>query len=219
MMAGKETLMPEPHTLALFSGASLALLVIPGPAVLYIVARSVHQGRSAGLVSTLGVETGNLVHVAAATLGVSALLASSALAFSIVKYAGAAYLIVLGARILFGDEPATGPAALPNHRLFRQGVVVAVLNPKTALFFVAFLPQFVDSARGSVPLQIGVLGALFLVLAVISDSVYAVVAGTLGQRLRRVSRSNGTFKRFSGGVYIALGVAAAISGGHDSNAS
>lgn len=211
--------MPEPYTLALFSGASLALLLIPGPAVLYIVARSVHQGRSAGLVSTLGVETGNLVHVAAATLGVSALLASSALAFSIVKYAGAAYLIFLGARTLFGDEPATGPAALPNRRLFRQGVVVAVLNPKTALFFVAFLPQFVDSARGSVPLQIGVLGALFLVLAVISDGVYAVVAGTVGQRLRRVSRSNGRFKRFSGGVYIALGVAAAISGGHDSNAS
>ncbi|HSD83688.1 MAG TPA: LysE family translocator, partial [Anaerolineae bacterium] len=142
--------------LPVFLLAALILLLTPGPAVLYIVARSLDQGRLAGLVSVLSIEVGNSVHVLAAALGLSALLLSSALAFSVVKYLGAAYLIYLGLRRLLSRDAAQPTATLQRQslrRIFRQGVVVAVLNPKTALFFLAFLPQFVDPARGSAAAQ------------------------------------------------------------------
>src|SRR5437899_7283618 len=143
-----EIVIPSASNVGLFIGAALVLLLIPGPAVLYVVARSVAQGRMAGFISDLGIHTATLVHVLAAALGLSALLASSALAFSIVKYAGAAYLIWLGLKKIFGrvDEPQAD-GALPRHsyaRLFRDGFIVNLLNPKTALVFFAFLPQFVD---------------------------------------------------------------------------
>jgi len=144
-------MMPEPSTLAVFVLAAVALLVTPGPAVLYIVARSVEQGRWAGLVSALGVHVGTLVHVAAAALGLSALLVSSALAFDIVKYLGALYLMYLGIRrLLTSDAAAAASAAAPRslRRLFAQGIVVNILNPKTALFFLAFLPQFTTRGAG-----------------------------------------------------------------------
>jgi len=146
--------LPDPGTLALFAGAAVALLVIPGPAVLYIVAQSIEHGRGAGLVSMLGVQFGGLVHVTAAALGLSALLVSSAVAFNVVKYAGAAYLIFLGLRKLLRRERFETTGERPPRRLdrlFAQGIVVNVLNPKTALFFFAFLPQFVDVSAGSVP--------------------------------------------------------------------
>src|SRR5262245_60890147 len=165
-------ILPEASLLGLFVAAAIMLLVTPGPAVLYIVARSVEQGRWAGLVSALGVHVGTLVHVAAAALGVSALLASSALAFDLVTYLGAIYLVYLGIRKLLGrDQRANGEASAPRslRRLFAQGVVVNVLNPKTALFFLAFLPQFVDASKGAVGGQILVLGLIFVALGVISD--------------------------------------------------
>lgn len=207
--------MPSLPTLALFSLAALALLAVPGPAVLYIVSQSVARGRRAGLVSMLGIETGGLFHVAAAAIGLSALLASSAHAFTVVKYAGAAYLIALGLFRLFRHSEKENPVADPSaglRPLFLQGVVVNVLNPKTALFFLAFLPQFVRSGHGPAALQIIVLGLLFLALAVLSDGAYALLAGSAGARLRRSRKTQALSRYASGGVLVGLGVAAALAG-------
>jgi threonine/homoserine/homoserine lactone efflux protein len=200
--------------LPVFLLAALALLLTPGPAVLYIVARSVDQGRLAGLVSVLSIEVGNFVHVLAATLGLSVILVSSALAFSIVKYLGAAYLIYLGVRRLLTREPAHQPTTFQRQSLpsiFRQGVLVAILNPKTALFFFAFLPQFVDSSKGPVSLQLLTLGCLFVLMAIVTDGLYALLAGSIGQWIKGTR----TFLRFEryvvGAVYIGLGLTAALA--------
>lgn len=206
--------MIEPSTLGAFLIAGFLLLIMPGPAVMYIVARGIHQGRAAALVSALGVHVGTLVHVAAATVGLSALLASSAVAFSVVKYAGAAYLIVLGVRTLLQrgtvhHTTVLAPAGL--RRVFGQGVLVNVLNPKTALFFLAFLPQFVDPARGSVAGQTIVLGGLFMVMGICSDGAYALLSGACGGWLRRRGRLV-TGQRFvAGGIYLGLGLATAVA--------
>ncbi len=202
-------------TLLLFSLAAGALIVMPGPAVLYIVARSVHQGRRAGLVSAMGVGAGGLVHVAGAVLGFSALLASSSLAFSAVRWLGAAYLVLLGIRTLLAGQDAAAavaPEPAPPRRLFAQGFVVNLLNPKTALFFLAFLPQFVDPARGRVPLQMLLLGMLFIGMAIVSDSSYALLAGTLGNRLGRTATSRRRARLLTGSVYVALGVGTVLAG-------
>jgi threonine/homoserine/homoserine lactone efflux protein len=208
-----------PERLALFAVAALALLVVPGPAVLYVVTRSIHQGKRAGLVSVLGIHLGTLVHITAATAGLSALLVSSATAFTVVKLAGAAYLIVLGlwtllSRSAAGDVLLGGERRL--RRVFAQGVVVNVLNPKTALFFLAFLPQFVDPHRGHATLQIALLGSTFAALGLVTDSVWAVGAGAAGDVLRR-SRHFARVQRYvSGSVFVGLGVVAALAGnGHE----
>ena len=207
--------LPDPGTLALFAGAAVLLLVIPGPAVLYIVAQSIEHGRSAGLVSMLGVQAGALVHVAAAALGLSALLVQSSVAFDVVKYAGAAYLIFLGLRKLLARERFETTGERPPRRLdrlFAQGVLVNVMNPKTALFFFAFLPQFVDVSAGSVGLQIALLGVVFILIAIVSDGLYALAAGTASDWLRG-SRTFVRAERWvSGTVLVALGVTAAFSG-------
>lgn len=218
---GTVGIVPSLSALGLFMLAALALLVIPGPSVLYIVTRSVEHGRKAGLVSVLGIHTGSMVHVAAAAAGVSALLVASAAAFTTVKLAGAAYLILIGGlRLLrrraptvdLADDPAEPPPGASLRRVYVQGVVVNVLNPKTALFFLAFLPQFMDPYRGSVAVQALVLGCVFIALGICSDSTYALVAGSLGERLR----NNRHFVRFrdrlSGGVFVLLGVGAALAG-------
>jgi len=211
--------MLQGSTLAVFVVAALALLLVPGPAVLYIVTRSIDQGRMAGLVSSWGVGVGTLVHVAAAALGVSALLMSSALAFNAVKYLGAAYLVYLGVRKLLVREELR-PDEAQEHtglaRIFYQGVLVNVLNPKTALFFFAFLPQFVDASSGSVDTQILLLGCIFALLGICSDGMYALLAGTLGRWLKGNRRFIRTQRYFAGSVYIALGVTAALSGSHRS---
>jgi threonine/homoserine/homoserine lactone efflux protein len=199
----------DPSTLALFMLAALVLAVVPGPAVLYIVAQSVDQGRFAGLVSALGIAVGGLVHVIAATIGLSSLLASSATAFTIVKYAGAAYLILLGIRRLLTrerveDEIARLPRA--RRRIFVDGVVVNVLNPKTALFFLAFLPQFVDPDQGAASLQILALGLIFVAIALCSDSSWALAAGTLGSWLRRSRWYLGVKRWVTGTVFVGLGL-------------
>jgi threonine/homoserine/homoserine lactone efflux protein len=210
--------MPDPSTLALFTVAALTLLVIPGPSVLYIVTRSVDQGRAAGLASVGGVHVGTLVHVAAAALGLSALLVSSATAYNTVRLLGAAYLIWLGSqRLRSSHEPsrsATGPHA-PRRGLrgaFAQGVVVNVLNPKTALFFLAFLPQFVDPSRGSVPFQVVVFGVAFVLLGLVSDGAYALLASTGAGWLRRRRGAARASRLVSGGVLISLGVTTALAG-------
>src|SRR5947209_5227818 len=168
--------MPDSQTIWLFALAATALIVIPGPAVLYIVAQSVGQGRKAGLISASGVASGGLVHVGGAALGLSGLLLSSATLFSAVKFAGAAYLIWLGTRRLMGRDASAlaAPTEMRSRRrLYRDGAVVNILNPKTALFFYAFLPQFLDPGRGSVALQALVLGGLFVAIALVSDSTWA----------------------------------------------
>jgi threonine/homoserine/homoserine lactone efflux protein len=206
--------------LPFFVAAALSLLLLPGPAVLYIVTRSIHQGRRAGIVSVLGIQLGTLFHVAAAALGLSAILMSSALAFSIVKYLGAAYLIFLGIRTLMtrpetAENPQVEAASLK--RVFSQGVIVNVLNPKTALFFVAFLPQFADPARGSLALQLLLLGAIFVGLGMLTDGSYALLAGSFGQWLKR-SRTFARMQRYvAGTVYIGLGVTTALAGSSNQN--
>ncbi len=174
-------------SLLLFVTGAAVLLVIPGPAVTYVVSRSIGHGRTAGLVSVLGIVAGTLCHVLAATLGLSALLVSSARAFEFVKYLGAAYLVYLGARTLLRNETEWLTGADGERRLVRifgQGMIVNFLNPKTALFFLAFLPQFVDPARGRATMQIFQLGVLFVLMSWFSDSVYALVAGTVAERIR-----------------------------------
>jgi len=208
--------MPDPSTLALFSVAALALIVVPGPAVLYIVAQGIDRGRVAGVVSALGISAGGLVHVLAAAVGLSALIVSSATAFTVVKYAGAAYLIVLGVRrLLHRDED--GDVTEPRRerslrRTFWQGALVNVLNPKTALFFLAFLPQFVDVGQGHVAIQVAVLGLLFVTLALISDSVWGLAAGSAAGWLRARPGVLCAQRWTSGGVMVGLGVAAALTG-------
>ncbi|HYD08990.1 MAG TPA: LysE family translocator [Acidimicrobiales bacterium] len=202
--------MPDAHAIALFSLAALALLVIPGPSVLYIVTRSVEQGRTAGFVSVLGVHTGTVVHVFAAAVGLSAILVRSATAYTAVKWAGAGYLIFLGVKRL--ATRAISPADVhveprPLRKLFLDGVVVNTLNPKTALFFFAFLPQFVDES-GNVTMQVLCFGALFIVLGIGSDGTYALVASTLGAALKRSKAYAAVERWVAGTIFVGLGVAA-----------
>ena len=202
-------------SLLLFVTGAALLLVIPGPAVTYVVSRSIGHGRAAGLVSVTGIVVGTLLHVTAATLGLSALLASSALAFQFIKYLGAAYLIYLGIRTLRRDDSQLLQAANGERRLLRifvQGVLVNLLNPKTALFFLAFLPQFVDPSLGHPNLQIFQLGVLFALMGWISDSVWAVLAGTVAERFRSSVRLRRAQRNVSGGALIALGLASTFSG-------
>jgi threonine/homoserine/homoserine lactone efflux protein len=213
--------MPDLATLAVFSAAALALIVVPGPAVLYIVARGIDQGRLAGVVSAFGIAAGGLVHVVAAAVGISSLVVSSATAFTVVKWAGAAYLVVLGLRRLLSgdDEEATG--TVPGRerslrRIFWEGAVVNVLNPKTALFFLAFLPQFVDVDAGSVAVQVVVLGLLFVALALLSDSAWGLAAGTAAGWLRGRRRVLRTQRYATGGVLLGLGLVTALTGSRKS---
>ena len=204
--------MPSATTLALFCAAALALIVVPGPAVTYVVAQSIDRGRRAGLVSVLGIACGGLVHVAAASAGLSALIASSASAFTVVKLVGAAYLIAIGiARLAGRGEARSEREGRRAPHLFVQGAVVNVLNPKTALFFLAFLPQFVDPGRGTVAAQVALLGTVFVLLAVLSDSTYAVVASALAGRIRASGRAQQVKRYVSGGIFVALGLSAAAA--------
>jgi threonine/homoserine/homoserine lactone efflux protein len=207
--------MPEPTTLLLFAGAALALLVVPGPSVLYIVTRGIHQGRAAAFVSVLGVTTATLVHTIFAAAGLSAILASSALAFSIVKYAGSAYLIYLAIRTWRdrSDEHLDRPRPAADLRhVYVQGFLVNLLNPKTALFILALLPQFVDPARGPAGVQILLLGAVLATLGLLSDGTYALASGSIGSWLRRRRSIAGVQRRVSATIYAILGIGTALAG-------
>jgi threonine/homoserine/homoserine lactone efflux protein len=202
---------PDSGTVWVFCVTALALLLIPGPAVLYVVVQGAEQGRRVGLASVAGIHLGTLVHVFAATVGLSALIVTSALAFNVVKYAGALYLIYVGVRKLLGrDDPGLEPGEqrVSYLRAFVRGAVVNVLNPKTALFFLALLPQFVDTDRGGVWSQALVLGLLFVALGLVTDSMYALAAGTVGGFLRRRRRG---MRYGSGIVFVGLGAAAALA--------
>jgi threonine/homoserine/homoserine lactone efflux protein len=205
---------PDASTFGVFAVAALALIVVPGPSVLYVVTRGLEQGRTAGVVGALGNGLGAIAHVLAAALGLSALLVSSATAFTIVKYAGAAYLVLLGLRELCrrrpGDEGVVEVRPASLARVFWQGTLVSALNPKTALFFLAFLPQFTDPARGAIVGQIVALGLVFCAIAVISDSTWGLAAGTVGPRLRAGVR-RGLQRWGSGTAFVALGVGAALT--------
>ena len=201
--------------LVTFMLAAALLIVVPGPAVLYVVARSIDQGRVADIISVLGIALGAVVHSLAAAVGITAVLAASALAFGTVKYLGAAYLLYLGiTTLLKKPEPQENIVVEPKSlwQIFRQGFVVNLLNPKTALFFLAFLPQFADPARGSVPLQTFVLGLIFVIIALLSDSIYALLAGQLGGWLKQSATFQQRQRYFSGLVYLALRVGTAVSG-------
>jgi threonine/homoserine/homoserine lactone efflux protein len=202
--------LPELSAIELFAAASVALLLIPGPAVLYIVAQSAEQGRSAGLASVAGIHIGTFVHIVAAAVGLSALILASAVAFSVVKFAGAAYLVYIGLRKLLerGSASEAEPRRAPLRRVFARGAIVNVLNPKTALFFLAFLPQFVDTERGAVWSQVVVLGLVFVVLGLVSDSIYALVGDAVGSLLRRRATA---MRRVSGTIYVGLGAVAAFA--------
>jgi threonine/homoserine/homoserine lactone efflux protein len=202
-------------SLFIFLLAALGLLLIPGPAVIYIVTRSIAQGRKAGIASVLGIELAGLCHSVAAAFGLSAILLASSMAFNLVKYLGAAYLIYLGIRALLskGAEHTTEDKTPPSMaQLFRKGFIVNILNPKTALFFYAFLPQFVDPARGSPIIQILFLGILFVLLATITDSTYALVTSGVGKLIAQKVGFQRIQKYVTGGIYITLGVAAAVTG-------
>ena len=207
--------MPSSTSLLGFVAAALVVLLIPGPAVLYIVGRSLSQGHRAGLVSVLGLSVGALVHVAAATAGLSAILLASATAFGLVKALGAGYLIYLGIRTLLARRPpaivqASSPR--PLYRLFTDGVLVSVLNPRIAVFFLAFLPQFVEPGRGPVPQQVLLLGLIYVALALVTDSGYAFLAGSL-RHLLGGPVMQGPLPRYASGVlYIGLGVSTALTG-------
>jgi len=204
--------MPAPSTLALFALAALALIAIPGPNMVYVATRSMSEGRRSGLASALGLETGTIVHVCAAAAGLSALIASSAAAFNALRYLGAAYLVYLGVKALrqrATPVAAAAPRPVSLARAYRQAIIVQLLNPKVALFFLAFLPQFLDPERGPVAVQVLVLGAILATLGFFMDCVYAIVSAAAAGRLR--GRSSG--HTVTGGVYLLLGAAAALTGG------
>jgi threonine/homoserine/homoserine lactone efflux protein len=205
--------LPELHNLILFIGASIIMLVIPGPAVLFIVARGISQGRLAAFVSVLGVAAGSLVHLFAAVVGLSALFSASVLAFGAVKYVGAAYLIYLGVSTLLKRQKTVVQPQIVKRtlrRLFIDGIIVNVLNPKTALFFFAFLPQFTDDPE-HVTQQLVFLGLVFTTLAILSDGVYAMVSGYLGGWLRGQPRFFTAQRWVTGSLFIGLGILTALT--------
>jgi threonine/homoserine/homoserine lactone efflux protein len=203
--------MPAVSTLLLFALAALALIAVPGPNMIYVATRSMSEGRRSGLASALGLETGTIIHVSAASAGLSALIASSATAFDAVRYLGAAYLVVLGVRALLRREAAhegAAPRPVSLGRAYRQAILVQLLNPKVALFFLAFLPQFVDPARGPVWTQVLVLGAVLGALGFCMDCAYALGAGAAAKRLGGFRHGG----QVTGAVYLTLGAVAALTG-------
>lgn len=206
--------MPSATSFGIFLTAALVLAVTPGPGIFYVLARSLKGGRQEGIASSFGTALGGLVHVLAAALGVSAILATSALAFTLVKYIGAAYLIYLGVRTLLGkDELDLEPSVVgtTTRRAFYQGITTEILNPKTALFFLAFIPQFVDP-HGVVFVQFIVLGSISVLLNTTADLVVAMLAGPIGQRLRTSVRFRRGQRVATGGALIGLGAYVAATG-------
>lgn len=209
--------MPSLSTYAVFLATGLALLVVPGPAVLYVVTRSIEMGRAGGIASVAGITTGTVVHISLAAAGLSSLILASTAAFDAVKYVGAAYLVFLGLRRLLTrgvDEVAREAPPRTRRRAYQDGIVVNLTNPKTIVFVFAFVPQFVDPGAGHVWLQVLVLGFSFAVLGFASDSLYAVAAGSVADRLRHSAAIARVERWFGGGVLIGLGVAAAVWSPH-----
>lgn len=205
--------MPSLDSIVAFAIASLALLVIPGPAVLYVINRSIADGRSTALAAVAGLEIGNFMHVVAATLGLSAVIAASATAFGVVKWIGAGYLIYTGIRTLsrkpaaFNEEQKT----LSRRKSFTQGIIVNTFNPKVALFFLSFLPQFIDEKLGSAALQSLILGSMFVAIGLCTDGLYAILASALRTTLLRGKSLPFVQRYVAGSVFIALGLIASTT--------
>jgi threonine/homoserine/homoserine lactone efflux protein len=207
--------MPDIATFALYLSAAFVLAITPGPGIFYVLTRSLKGGRREGYASAFGTAVGGLFHVVAAALGLSAILATSAIAFNIVKYVGAAYLIYLGIRTLLSKDEALDVESAThskNNRAFYQGIVTEVLNPKTALFFLAFIPQFINPASAVVP-QVMLLGCISVFLNTSVDVVVATMAGPIGSQLKRRAGLRKAQRMFSGGSLIALGTYVALSSG------
>lgn len=207
--------MPDASTVLIVALASLVLVVIPGPAVIYILTRSVSQGRTAGMISAVGVNVGSALHVLAAAAGLSLLLASSAYAYTVVKWLGVAYLAWIGVRTLLTDDAEFTAPEMDRQslrRIFSQGVLVNVLNPKVAIFFLAFLPQFIDQNSANPALQTLVLGMTLVTIGLISDMVYALIGGGLGDLFRRRPGAARMTRLTAGITYLALASLAAVSG-------
>ena len=196
--------------LPLFLLASWALNIAPGPDMLYVLARSANQGRRAGLVSALGIAGGTIIQTTLVALGLAGILAAVPLAYDVVKFVGAGYLIYLGIRALLSRQSKLETPQIEQQtalwRIFAQGVVTNVLNPKVALFFLAFLPQFTSPAYGSVPLQIVILGMLFNASGTLVNIIVALLAGSLGSWLKSHARASRVLNWLTGGIFIGLGV-------------
>ena len=206
-------MVPAFSTYAVFLTTAIVLLLVPGPAVLYVVTRSIEMGRSGGLASVAGITTGTVAYVALAAAGLSSLILASTVAFDVVKYAGAAYLFLLGVRRLLGrglERPGEEAVPRTRRRAYTQGVVVNLTNPKTVVFVFAFLPQFVDPDAHHPWLQVIVLGLSFALLGFLSDSMYALAAGTVADRLRGSAGIARVQRWFGGGVLVGLGILAAV---------
>jgi len=205
--------MPSSSTYAVFLATAIVLLLIPGPAVLYVVTRSIEMGRSGGLASVAGITTGTVVFVVLATAGLSSLVLASTAAFDVVKYVGAAYLFLLGVRRLLGrglEQPGEEPVPRTARRAYAQGIVVNLTNPKTIVFIFAFLPQFVDPDAAHAGLQVLALGLSFALLGFLSDSMWALAAGTVADRLRGSAGIAWVQRWIGGGVLVGLGIVAAV---------
>jgi threonine/homoserine/homoserine lactone efflux protein len=206
--------MPDGSALSLYVFSAFVFAITPGPGMLYVLTRSIKGGRSEGYASSVGTAFGGMFHVVAAALGISAILAASSIAYTVVKYIGAGYLIYLGVRTLMkwnaDDEHETTQNG-GTWQALRQGIVTEMLNPKTALFFLAFIPQFIDP-QGIVPLQFVILGTISLIFNTSADIVVATLAGPIGSMLQRRRRMRQAQRVFSGTTLIALGVYAAASG-------
>ena len=202
----------DPHRFTVFCAAAIILAITPGPGILYVLGRSLHGGRREGVLSSLGTFVGGLIHVLAAA-GLSIVLATSAVAFAIVKYAGAAYLIYLGLRMIL-DAGADNQVEVLHRKTtnpFWQGIVTEVLNPKTALFFLSFIPQFISRQHGSVFLQFGILGTISVMLNTTSDLIVALLAVPIGERLLATAVLRKRQRRATGLTMIALGGYVAFS--------
>ena len=197
----------------LFWTASFLLILTPGPDMLYIIGRSVGQGRMAGVVSAMGIGVGCMGHIMAVSLGLTALLKAVPVAFEIMRYAGACYLLYLGIKMLYRSGNPTDNVVVettPLMEIFKQGMITNILNPKVALFFVAFLPQFVDPASDNVALQLAGLGILFDILGTAVNLLIAYAASYAGGRMKQKMRSSGFFNKFTGLIMIALGLRLAV---------
>ncbi len=203
--------MPHLTTLVFFAVATLVLTASPGPGVLYVAARTLSQGRRAGFASMFGIESGEVVWIAAAGTGLAALLAASSDALTVLRYGGAAYLIYLGVQRWRQSEKVETPRRAPLGRIFAQGFLTQMLNPKVAVFAIAFLPQFLDPRVPVLP-QVAVLGGVYIAIALVVDFSYVLGVGALSERLLSSRIAQRRAGRVAAGTYVALGVVAAVSG-------
>lgn len=197
-----------------FLGAAIALTILPGPDNMFVLAQSIAKGKQSGIFTTLGLCTGLLVHISATTLGISAVIYQSAIAFTIVKYAGAFYLLFLAFKAFRAKNSSFNlnvKDKLNSKALYKRGVIMNLLNPKVSLFFLAFLPQFVHYEHGNVPIQMLILGFIFLVQALIIFSLISIFAGKLGVFLRKNSFLANKFNLIEGTLYTLIGLNIAFS--------